>query len=74
VFSALGFGARGVLAFAIFYSLTSRQWCGHHIDATTEWLITSFVAGIAFMINRSGCGIVNSVTKNSIRAEQKFSM
>jgi hypothetical protein len=44
-FSALGLGVRGVLALAIIYSLTSRQWCGHHTDATIEGLHTSSVAG-----------------------------
>src|SRR5207248_1381755 len=54
------------------FLLLHRRMVWPHIDATTEWLITSFVAGDISMIQPSGCEILNSRRKNSAFRKRNF--
>jgi hypothetical protein len=75
-FSAFGLMVRGVFAFGIsLNSLMSRQVVfGPHIDATTQRLITSLVAGDVFILSPSGCGIVNLRHKKFLFVPKKICM
>src|SRR5215472_11649669 len=59
----LRFRCAGSFCSSHYSLLKSSNGFEPHIDATTKWLLTSFVAVDVIIINRSGCGIVNPPDK-----------